>query len=435
MTKKQLVLLSGAVIVLLVGLTWLSFSWLTMSDTASKPNSQATETGVVSTYPTNVLSPFIVPTLAVTVTREQYNRLFDLPTSTDVNAKQVVTVTLEEYNRFFDPYNFISYTLKSADIVHWLEEAKTNPDKLSTIRPFMPFPILNNLRGYIMSGISVMTDLWLTDHRYFKGAGMYLSIFPDSIVKTNEVIITVLLDGQPIKFKIDNEDFATSYKMVFKRTERRIYTLETEDLPIGAHLLSILYFPATNTTNPDPIFQASRGQSLGVENYRVYVGDTKPTDQVQFENWSNLKSPNPDLQDNFAISYDPKGFDTNNSPPSIPLWKQLSEIKAGQTVTYTLVLNNTAPYDREYCLVAFMDFQLVPIVGQQKRICGIVKAGYSGILNYTFTAPSTPGPHRFEVLRIDNPLMKESYFKWELKDNFDKLSEVRSSGRAFFTVS
>lgn len=394
MDKRKYWLVSILVVSLLIvtGIVLITFQLL------NKPKLANTLTSV---YPPNPVIPFIIPT---------------------------PPVPLEEFNQRLDPYQLIKQTEK--DMEAWLTEQKANPDANASFTPFAPFPVLTNLRGALFEGKGIYNDLWLTDYRKFKAIGSIEHIFSDKLVKTQDFMIQMLLDERPLQFRANEGAFSYQHIYTLGRAERYTYTLETGELPTGVHNLHILFFPYIGAKYPDPLYQVQTGQKMHAQKYRIYVGATTPSDKVEFYDWSTKPTPNKDLRDAFYINDNPDGFSPDNDF-SVSNWKGINKIEAGKPVSYTLVLNNVFDVDREYCLVAYLDYQVVPILGEQTRACGIVKAGYVGLLHGTFIAPTTPGDHRFEVLRIDNPLLKESYFRFDL---MPELSTVVSSGRVFFTI-
>jgi len=137
--------------------------------------------------------------------------------------------------------------------------------------------------------------------------------------------------------------------------------------------------------------------------YYVNVGTTNPAQELEFKEWSGQQA---------ALNGQDGTFITNgkiNSDNSIPPWNP-GVVQAGEKIEYSLLLVNTGQNDREECVVGFMDYRQIPLQNNDTLICGIIKANKSGSIKASFIAPSQPGNHHFQLVSIENPLMKDSYY-------------------------
>ncbi len=96
-----------------------------------------------------------------------------------------------------------------------------------------------------------------------------------------------------------------------------------------------------------------------------------------------------------------------------------------------MTLNNPDDKDREFCIIALLDYEQIPIEIGKPRFCGIVRAGQIAQYNTYFNAPVSPGNHHLQLLSFENPLMKKSYND-QVKIN--RLGGIASSNRVLLTV-
>jgi len=130
----------------------------------------------------------------------------------------------------------------------------------------------------------------------------------------------------------------------------------------------------------------------------------------------------------------PNGFDITERNPDlsegIPIWNPPA-FRPLEKINYTITLNNPGTTDREYCFIALLNYEQIPVQNDKKLVCGIVKGCYSGKLETSFVAPSNPGTYQFQVIRTENPLIKTSYS--EVHPN-ERVRNVQSSSRILIQV-
>lgn len=244
---------------------------------------------------------------------------------------------------------------------------------------------------------------WLTDDQSFSGLLLLEPHF--SYGKSeDDFAFKALLDGQEIKLGVENAELLQTVTFHLKHFERKTVRFRTEPLTKGSHTLSFLIFSNIYNDNLD----ASARQGLGRNAfsyylYRTYVGANNPSQDISFLNWS-VSSNLQGFRNTFVVNEGKIAEDG-----TIPIWTP-KPFKASEEAKYTVLMNNPDATDREYCFVALLDYKQIPIQGKS-QICGILQAKTFGKFSSLFETPSQRGNHQFQVIRIENPLLKVSYYK------------------------
>ncbi len=245
-------------------------------------------------------------------------------------------------------------------------------------------------------------SFWLSGNQPFEGVMVVETAFTQEFGDTNNFVFKVLLNGQTVNFQVEGSQLSDSLKLSLKRGERKLINFKTQSLPQGVHTLMFLGFQHADNAEPKESMRDRLGPaSLAQQFYTLYVGTTEVAQTINFINWGVGKSKLPGLANIFAVNDGKLG-------EGIPAWEPQA-VEPNAKVSYTALSNNPEEVDREYCLIVFMDYNQIPIEGNQKQVCGIVKGGDLGAVPSSFTAPSTPGNHYLQVLRIENPLKKDAY--------------------------
>jgi hypothetical protein len=308
----------------------------------------------------------------------------------------------------------------------WFEEKRKNPQSAGVRTTVYPFA---EMRQTTDSAIGV-NEVWLEDSEPFRGVVIFEPYFSLRLSEKREFIFKGLINGQEIRFRqIGTSIYNNSYKVLLGRGERWQFEFETTPLSKGSHNLGFFFFLNTTNNNPDPGVQYDLGHGLRADVFKVNVGTTSHSEELEFFNWGVGPEPTQGrLQDYFGVNNTRDGFVEEGGDIGIPSWKpQL--YKPGEEVEYTIVFNNPGSKDREYCLVGFLNYEITPINGQN-RICGIVKANQFGLIRAKVKLPSVIRHNYFQILSIENPMMKTSYSQ----SNRQELSQYISSGRILLTT-
>jgi hypothetical protein len=346
------------------------------------------------------------------------------PKNTPNPVMQVPPMPSGETEADIDPYKIIERI--NRDQADWLEQEKTKPGVRLLHDQVLP-KINMNLRGDQTSSGFPENTIWLDSSQPFQGVVQMLPFYPLESGEPQTFIYKALLDGREIRIGIKGQPLSDRISLRLKSGERSLFEFETEPLPLGIHNLSILTFYFADDITPDSGFQNSSGYFFRSDQFKVYVGktDTQP-DQPTWYDWSVGTNLFPHLLGLVDII----DVERSKEIQGFAYW-QPDDLQPKQQVNYQIGIVNGEEGDREYCLIAFLDYKVVPIQDGKDMVCGVVRQNQWGIVNATLTAPVDPGVHHLEVVRIENPLMKESYMQTRPKQ---QLSQYNPTGRVLINV-
>jgi len=285
----------------------------------------------------------------------------------------------------------------------WFKEYRDNPAANGKRISIRFFPEMNERAGYVNSDL-MYTSLTLPKSQAVRGLFVLEPYYPLEIGEPQVFIFKVTLNGEEFLVRTKGGDYNNKISLSLKRGERAIFEFETAPLPQGVHNLGFLVFDRAYDERPDYMDQAALGQGFLGEYYKVYVGTTKESRQIQFQDWNLGETPNPNLSNFFNINDHKDAFEGTG----YPIWKP-KLYKPGEDIEYTIAFSNPSPYEREYCVIALLNYNVIPIQDGKSQVCGIVKGGQFGLLRSSLKAPSVPGSYHLQMVRVENPLMKDSY--------------------------
>lgn len=309
----------------------------------------------------------------------------------------------------------------------WLDQQLSDPNSRAFRTDLLPLFETMNVRGEYLNSRLSHAAIWLPNSQPFKGMFAFTPVYPIQRGEPQEFVLKALLNGQEIRLAADNGELSTGITLHLNRGERKLINFQTEPLPEGVHNLGFVLFSYVSYVGTDPEQQDILGtQDTYTQFYKVYVGTTNSSQKIEFIDWSVGVSSKLGLHNYFDLN------DVSTVEAGSLIWKP-GIFQTNQEVGYVITLNNPDPGDREYCLIAFLDYKPVPIQNNKLQSCGIVKAGQAGLIRATLTAPVTPGNHFLQVIRVENPLMKDSYILAKERQN-EALSTYKSSGRILIRV-
>ena len=361
--------------VLLVGIVIIAFSW---SSSPSSQNSQKNQQTIASTYPENTPAPFQYPLIG--------------PDPANILAEDDKIFADAFANQASNPnVNGMRFGVYAQPEMRWIPQTKF---------------------------------FYLVDERSFQGTLIVEPYFP--IDKNPEnFAFKVLLDGQEISFSTDAGKDSNLLVLNLETGKRKVINIKTQPISEGVHVIDFLIFKYIYNENPRLTTRAYIGQDLPFQSYTVFVAKTGPLPTIEFMDLGEKPSNLPGL---------PNGFDITERNPDlsegIPIWNPPT-FRPLEKINYTITLNNPGTTDREYCFIALLNYEQIPVQNDKKLVCGIVKGGYSGRLETSFVAPSNPGTYQFQVIRTENPLIKTSYS--EVHPN-ERVRNVQSSSRILIQV-
>ena len=314
------------------------------------------------------------------------------------------------------------------DLNLWFADKRTNPDSSGIRGGIYPASEMHENYDNVR-----LRSLWLPQAEPFRGVALLEPYFPTRNDESRQFILVGLLDGVQINLTTDNTPATSRIILNVKRGERRTVSFSTDAISQGVHNLSFFFFYYANDNNPDPLYQHDIGAGLNAHTFKVYVGTTNYARSINFLDLSIGTTPMPHIDHTFAINDYADGFIKDDSSYGIPLIWRKQNFKASELIEYTIVLTNGGSADREYCFAAFLDYAQITIKEDNLQICGIVRSGQYGLIRTSFHAPFESGNHHFEVISIENPLMKESYAN-ALGRNGEEFSTYISSGRVLLKV-
>ena len=306
-----------------------------------------------------------------------------------------------------------------------ITDYNNNPNSNGIRTTVYPLPQMRALQttSNITTNINnSIPTVWLNEDTPFQGLWLIEPYFPAS-QKEEEIGLKVLIDDQESNFTINNESSSTFYVSHHQRGERKLLNINTKPIPKGIHTLRFLLFRAIDDNNSNPSVQYNLGLNLPGSYFKAFVATTN-NNKVEFTDWSTGPTPLPKIGNLFNISngsLDSEGF---------PLWKP-PLFKPSERVEYKWTLNNPSDKDREFCIIALLDYEQIPIETGKSRFCGIVRAGQIAQYNTYFSTPVSLRNHHLQLLSFENPLMKKSY---NAQVKIDRLGGIASSSRVLLTV-
>jgi hypothetical protein len=326
-----------------------------------------------------------------------------------------------------DPYQIIAQDDK--DLANWFSEKKANLNAVGFFNPLYSFPEMRETVGYIDEK-PLVRHVWLDANEAYKGLLIFEPYFPPIEDRPIDFVFKVLLNGREIKFAPKGASLTNTLVLQLKRGERYLTEIETEPIPEGVHSLTLLTFPFAYNNNPEQRVRYDLGGFELNHDLKIFSGTTKPQSQLEFYNWSTQSTKLKNLPNFFHVN------DGSITEDSFPWWERgTNPVKSGEKINYTVFLNNPGIDAEEHCIIAFLDYKQIEIQDGKYRICGIVKVGHLGRLDLSFVAPEKEGNHYFQVMRQENPLMKETYAQVESRKNIATLFKYSSSGRFLIIVS
>jgi hypothetical protein len=293
----------------------------------------------------------------------------------------------------------ISESLKKFGIVR--DDFKEQNPKTFYDFKFLGFAPAPEMRSVETSGIS---SFWLNESQPYRSKVLIAMDLPKGFDE-DDIIVVGLLDGREMKMSANNSILQSHLKFQIKRGDYLLFDLTTEPIPLGAHILSFLVFSQVSKIDPtyaDGV-NGTLPRAFSASITRGYVGNTKPTDTIKFNDWSTAKSFSSNFDNAFNINANNVSFNAG-----VPIWRP-EPVLPNQKIDYLVWLNNPGDADREYCLIGFFDYQIIPIQNNANLTCGIVKAGRMAKIPTSFTAPAQEGDYRLQLIRFENPLQKLSY--------------------------
>jgi hypothetical protein len=324
----------------------------------------------------------------------------------------------------YDPYKDIEQS--DADLIKGSKAGISKPGGRRVHGVILPLIGMNVSVGKF-STPQFYTTLTLDKSRPFEGVAETVPYYSQEPFyskdenKAQGFVIKALLDGKEIQLGIKGSPLNKSIELHLASGERSLIEFETEALPLGVHEIVLFSLDFITDTKLDPGSEVALGKyALRAYPYKVFVGTGISQTKFDWFDWSIGVTPFPNLDKAMTLLDLEKTTQTGGFVD----WKP-GIYQPNQKIDYKIGLNNAGKGDREYCLIAFLDFNVINIQADKKQICGIVKEGQWGIVNGSLTTPEEPGSYRLEVLQLENPLMKESYI--ELKAN-EQLLQTQASG-------
>lgn len=277
---------------------------------------------------------------------------------------------------------------------------KSNPQSMgmrSTIYSPQEIPNTSNVPKDIPS-------LWLDKDQAFEGYWLSEIYFPEKDRKTQKLTLKALLDEKEIDFSVDSGEMSSTFIAEQTRGERKLYKLKTLPIPPGVHTLRFLFFFITEDINLNSGVRSGLERRLGGQSFIVYAGEQLNFPKITYQDWSVSRAIFPGLNNFFELN------DGTLKKDVFPMWTPTA-FTASQEVSYVWMISNPEPQDREYCVIAFLDYKQIAFGKDQLKKCGIVKGGYQARFKETFQVPSQPGMHTYQLIQIENPEAKLNYFK------------------------
>lgn len=302
----------------------------------------------------------------------------------------------------------------------WFDNLRNDPESRGIRTTIYPLPEMRTISG----SIEILPAIWLEESKPFEGIWLLEPYIPKSREQDEKLVLKALLDEREIDFSVNDSELSPTFFLQQARGERKLFRIKTVNLPTGIHTLRFVLFRDIDNNNAQPGSRADLGHSTTGQSFRVFVKDATGQEKITYFDWSASPSMFPNLRTLFDLNAGTLG-------EGFPIWTP-TPFKPSQQVEYTWMINNPESKDREYCIIAFLDYKQIPFERGQSKECGIVKGGYQARFKNSFQAPAQPGPHYYQLLRIENPEVKENYSKSVV---ITRVDGVTSSSRILVNVA
>lgn len=303
----------------------------------------------------------------------------------------------------------------------WFDNLRNDPESAGIRTTIYPLPEMRAISG----SLEILPGIWLEESKPFEGMWLLEPYIPKSRGQDEKLVLKALLDEREIDFSVDNSEMSPTFLLQQARGERKLFRIKTANLPTGIHTLRFILFRDIDNTSTTPLsFRAYLGRITSGQSFRVFVKGRTEQEKITYFDWSVSHSIFPNLRNIFDLNDGALG-------EGFPAWIP-APFKPSQQVEYTWMINNPEAKDREYCLIAFLDYKQIPFEQNQFKKCGIVKGGYQARFKNSFQAPAEPGPHYYQLVRIENPEVKQNYSKSVI---IERAYGVASSSRILINVA
>lgn len=210
-----------------------------------------------------------------------------------------------------------------------------------------------------------------------------------------------------------------AYRFTLPSQTDYTFHIRLSDLAEGMHDLIFLIFegPDEHTTTPE-----FRGESRDLFNfYRVNlcVGESTSPPSIAYTPFSEPDEFAPQGMYLYTISRE-----VLLDPWQTPWYSE--NLNPGQEVGYYATLNNPEPFPTGFALVAFLNFEQVPVAPDHMVFYGQVESQKRASVETSLVAPIEPGSYELLVLMVDNPYIDLA--------SQDLSPDINSSDRVLLTV-
>lgn len=163
----------------------------------------------------------------------------------------------------------------------------------------------------------------------------------------------------------------------------------------GKHQICLVLFQGIDTHRLDEDFRYGQGLVVTHISDVVVGGDDTPP-EVNYQAASHVRPDDPD--------YDIDGININRDLHNYRQSWVTETIRPGKVLDYFIHLSNESDQDKPYVLVAWLDWQQIPLgEGESPAFFGEIKSGEQQVVTATVTVPTIEKIHELQVLYIKYP--------------------------------
>ncbi|MGI8549453.1 MAG: hypothetical protein ACR2PL_01465 [Dehalococcoidia bacterium] len=208
-------------------------------------------------------------------------------------------------------------------------------------------------------------------------------------------LLTCVLDYQQVPCRYGGQPQVLN-RIAMGTNEQRDIPFETPTLSQGWHDFTLLIVPSPDDHSLNPRFRLGTDTVYAARSVLLDGGLSWGPPVITYPDVGQ-SSPNP------ALPLDGIFVDQEAHPGQLQAWTSQG-VSAGETVHYYVHLGNKSRATYTFALLAFLDYQQIPLDGQRGRaVFGSLAAGAQGVVPGQVMAPAASGVHELMVLWVENP--------------------------------
>lgn len=163
----------------------------------------------------------------------------------------------------------------------------------------------------------------------------------------------------------------------------------------GKHQVCVVLFQGVDTHRLDDRFRFGQGLVATHISDVIIGGDDVPP-EITYQKASYARPDDPD--------YDISGVNLNRDPQVYRQSWVTETVRPGEVLEYCIHLGNESDQDKPYALVAWLDWQQIPVgQGETPAFYGQIKAREQQAITTAVAVPTTGQIHELQVLYVKHP--------------------------------